>query len=89
MQVSRAEAMLVARRTLWCGVVVTLIGAAATLLLSVGSNMERPAARVGAVVTMGGLTIAFVAAPIAFVLTIDAVRCRVNGYISRMHGEER
>ncbi len=89
MQVSRAEAVLVARRTLRCGVVVTLIGAAVTLLLSVGSDTERPAARVGAVVTLGGLTIAFVAAPIAFVLTIDAVRRRVNGYISQIRGERR
>jgi cation transporter-like permease len=77
-----AETAATARRIgLWGGS-ITLIGAVVTLLLSIGSDAERPIARVGAIITITGLAVTFVATPIAFALTITSIQSRLRRCVS-------
>jgi hypothetical protein len=76
------ETTATARRIGLWGVSITLIGAAVTLLLSIGSDVERPIARVGAVITITGLAITLVATPIAFALTITSIQSRLRRCVS-------
>ena len=76
------ETTAAARRIgLWGGA-IAFIGAVVTLLLSIGSDVERPIARVGAVITIMGLAITFVATPIAFALTVTSILSRLRRCVS-------
>lgn len=73
----------IARHVLAFGVLLALFGAVVTLALSAGSPIERPIARVGAIITIAGLAVVFIVTPVAFLLTIGAIRQRLSHLMSR------